>query len=61
MPDVTKDHVKRTIENAIEMLQAVIAAVDKGYTTADIPNASGGQTLTKGGLAVGRGGSGCSC
>lgn len=61
MPNITKDHVRRTIENAIEMLQAVKAAVEAGYTPTDIPDASGGKTLAKGGLAVGKGGSGCSC
>lgn len=61
MPNVTKDHVRRTIENAIEMLQAVKAAVEAGYTPTDIPDASGGKTLTAAGLAVTGGRQGCDC
>jgi hypothetical protein len=62
--NVTKDEVKATLENAIQMIKAVMAAIDAdaiqpGTGAMDIEQS---VTIARGGLAVKKGGQGgCSC
>jgi hypothetical protein len=58
---VTKEEVKATLENAIQMIQAVIAAMDAGAIEPDtgVMALEQSVTIARGGLAVKKGN--CSC